>query len=231
MNSTSVLPPEQLLQALKATARPQKQRNLDVVHAVCGELHRLGSRDFILATVGRMAHERGGPAPRTLYTAQSQDFRTLIEGWAAFSRASGRHTPAAARPVGESDLLGRIEDPALRALIGAIVAERDRLRAQINVLRANADVVIDRRPLPGTLRVDASQQVIQVLSPLQAFSDLEREALQRAISKKFLAQEGWSEGPGGEVFNAKGRRLYEYGYATALRKLLADGTGSTMSND
>lgn len=222
MSSIPMPPPEQLLQALKATARPQKQRNLDVVHAVCAELHRLGSRDFVLATVGRMAHERGGPAPRTLYTAQSQDFRTLVDAWAMFSRASGRQTPAAARPFGDSDLLHRIDDPALRTLISAIVAERDRLRSQINVLRANANVVIDRRPLPGALRVDAAQHVVQVLSPSQALTGLEREALERAVSAKFLAQEGWIEGVGGELANAKGRRLYEHGYTTAIRKLLAD---------
>lgn len=219
MNSAPAPPPEQLFQALKATARPQKRRNLDVVHGVCAELHRLGSRDFTLATVGRLANERGGPAPRTMYTAQSQDFRTLIDAWALYSRAGGRQTPAAARPLGESDLLRRIDDPALRALMAAIVAERDRLRAQVNVLRANTNLVIDRRSLPGVLHVDGASQVVQVLSPSQALTALEREALERAVSVKFLAQEGWNEGRTGEIVNSKGRRVYEHGYATAIRKL------------
>lgn len=168
-----------------------------------------------------MAHEREGPAPRTMYTAQSRGFCMLVEAWEAFSCADSRPSPATTKPADESDLLRRIDDPALRALFVAIVAERDRLRAQVNLLRAHANVVIDRRPLPGGFHVASTSQVVQVLSPLQALTPLEWEALERAVSAKFLAQEGWTEVPDGEIVNAKGRRLYEHGYATALRKLLA----------
>lgn len=221
MNPATLPSPDQVLQALKATARPQKQRNLMVVHAVCKELHRLGSRDFSLATVGRMAHERGGPAPRTMYTAQSEGFRTLVQAWAEFSRATSHQPATAMKPLAEDDLLRRIDDPALRALIAAIVAERNRLRAQINVLRANANIVIDRRPLPGAMHVAGDAQVVQVVAPAQTLTVLEREALAQAVSAKFLAQEGWTEGADGEIVNAKGRRLFEHGYATGIRKLLA----------
>jgi len=217
----SPLSPQDVLMSLKAAARPQKQRNLDAIHAVCQELHKTGSRDFSFATVGRMAHERGGPSPRTMYTAQSQDFRTLVKAWKDFSEAADdKKTVPKVRSLAEDDLVRRIDDPALRALIAGIVAERNRLRSQINVLRANANVVIDRRPSTGSVHGTVDDPVVQVVAPKQLLTDIEREALERAISKQFLAQEGWREGDNGEIVNAKGRRIFEHGYATALRKLL-----------
>ncbi len=58
--------PDEALATLKSGARPQEQRNLDVIHAVCRELHALGSRDFSQATVRRMSEERNG-CPETRF--------------------------------------------------------------------------------------------------------------------------------------------------------------------
>jgi len=49
--------------------------------------------------------------------------------------------------LASADYLMRIEDPAIRSIVEAIVAERDKLRAQVNFLKAHAQVTIDRRPL------------------------------------------------------------------------------------
>lgn len=48
----------------------------------------------------------------------------------------------------------------------------------------------------------------------------ERQALERAISAELLAKEGWREGPRGEIVAASGRRVFDNGFATGLRKLL-----------
>lgn len=53
----------------------------------------------------------------------------------------------------------------LRALFVAIAAGHDLLRSQIDVLRADANVLIDRRPLLGGLHVVGASQVVQALSP------------------------------------------------------------------
>ena len=217
---SALISPHEVLASLKAAARPQKQRNLDAVHAVCEALHKAGGSDFALATVGRMAHERGGPTPRTMYTAQSEDFRTLVKAWKDFSAAAAGKPALKVKPLAEADWVRRIDDPAVRALVAAIVAERNSLRAQINVLRANANIVIDRRPPQGSVSATPDGQVLQVVSPKQMLSDSEREALERAVSKSFLDHEGWHEGPRGEIVNDKGRRLFEHGFTAAIRKLL-----------
>lgn len=218
----SIVDPNQLFVALTASARPQKRHNLEVTHQVCAELHRLGSKDFSLATVGRMSEERGGMSQRALYNATSGDFKTLIRAWASFAVAGVK--PAAEPKVREatqddSGLLKKIDDPALRALLGYIIAERDRLRGEVKLLRAHANVVVDRRVLPGHINVTPKGQVVQVLSSA-GLSDTEKQALSRAISAEFLDQESWSEGPNGEILNSRGRKLFDIGFANAVRKVL-----------
>jgi len=217
----SAIHPDEVLKTLKQSARPQKQRNLDVVHAVCAELHHLGSRDFSLATVGRMSEQRHGVSQGALYNKASADFRTLIEVWAAYTVGATPRLPGPRKPLAEEELLHRIEDPALRALIGSIVAERNRLRAGLNTLRSHANIVIDRRVLPGEVRAAQDGQIMQVLTVTEALLPLEREALEKAISPTFLEQEGWREGRDGEIRNANGRKLFEVGFAMAIRKLIS----------
>lgn len=217
----SAIHPDDVLKTLKEGARPQKQRNLDVVHEVCAELHHLGSRDFSLATVGRMSEQRHGVSQGALYNKPAADFRTLIQAWAAYAGDAKPRLPGPRKPLSEEDLLHRIEDPALRALIGCIVAERNRLRAGINTLRSRANIVIDRRVLPGEVKAAQDGQIVQVLTTTEGLLPLEREALERAISPTFLEQEGWRVGTHGEIRNTNGRKLFEVGFATAIRKLIS----------
>lgn len=217
----SAIHPDEILKRLKEGARPQKQRSLEVIHEVCAELRRLGSRDFSLATVGRMSEQRNGVSKAALYNKASADFRTLIQTWAAYAEDAKPKFPGPGKPFAEDDLLQRIGDPALRALMGSILAERNRLRAGLNTLRSHANIVIDRRVLPGEVKAAPDGQIVQVLTMTEGLLPLERESLEKAISPKFLEQEGWCEGRDGEIRNAKGRKLFEVGFATAIRKLIS----------
>jgi hypothetical protein len=218
----SAIPPDQVLETLKSGVRPQKQRNLDIIHAVCRELHELGSRDFSLATVGRMSEARHGMSRNALYNKTSEDFRTLIAAWSTFAGEPAKRQLSPLKPLAEEDLLRKIDDPALRSLLGGIVAERNRLRGEVNLLKRNASIVIDRRTLPGHAHVTPEGQVMQVLSPLANLTDTEIAALRKAIAPEFISQEGWREGPHGEILNAKGRILFDIGFANAVRKLLGE---------
>jgi hypothetical protein len=219
------LPPEQVLAALKSEARPQTCRALDIINSVCAQAHQLGARDFSLATIGRLTEQRQGPAMRTLYNAKSEHFRALIKAWADHvAHTSGRVDVGATPPHSEHDLLRKIDDAALRGVFAAMVAERKRLRSEVAVLRARANIIVDRRTYPGEIRV-ANDKVVQILTADQQLLLTERESLAKAVSAEFLNQEGWSEGPDGEILNAKGRRLYGLGYATAIRKLLGGCSG------
>jgi hypothetical protein len=216
----SVSDPNQFFETIKTGARPQKQRNLEIIHQVCAELHRLGSKDFSLATVGRMSEERGGMSRRALYNATSNDFKALIRSWEAFSTHKKSEHKSRDKQLPDNALLQKISDPALRALMGVIIAERDRLRGEVKVLKSNANVVIDKRVLPGHVNVTPQGQIIQVLDGITRLSETEKHSLSQAVSEDFLRQEGWSEGPNGEILNSHGRKIFDIGFANAIRKLL-----------
>ncbi|WP_420852641.1 gamma-mobile-trio protein GmtX [Rhodoferax antarcticus] len=48
----------------------------------------------------------------------------------------------------------------------------------------------------------------------------ESDALNRAILKEFLADQGWAIGQDGEIITPTGRTLFEPGFVTAIRKVL-----------
>lgn len=216
-----LIPPIQLLQQLKEGARLQKQRNLDVVHEICAELHRLGSRDFSLATIGRMSGERGGISKNALYNKTAKDFQALIEAWRVFSDSTKHKAMPRmeVRPESDESLLRKIPDVAVRSIMGMIIAERNRLRAEVKILKGNTNIVIDKRVLPGQIQKEVGGQLVQVLEAC-GLSETERKALAKAISPAFLTEEGWREGEHGEVYNAQGRRLFDLGFANAIRKML-----------
>lgn len=214
--------PDQVLQHLKNDARLQKQRNLDIVHEICAELHRLGSRDFSLATVGRMSEERGGISKNAIYNKAAKEFQSLIEAWRAFSAGGKGHKAMPrtdARADTEEDLLRKIPDVAVRSIVGMVIAERNRLRAEVKILKGNTNVVIDKRILPGQIQTGADGQVVQVLEA-SGLTETERAALAKAISPAFLAEEDWSEGENGMIYNERGRPLFDLGFANAIRKVL-----------
>ena len=79
--------PVDLLEQLKANANTRKQKNLDLIHAVCREQYERGSKDFSVATISRIAQERGGPATSTIHNKTGDDFKGLIKAWRAIPAA------------------------------------------------------------------------------------------------------------------------------------------------
>jgi hypothetical protein len=211
--------PTEVLVALKTAANARKQRNLDIVHGVCGELHRLGSRDFSVSTVGRKSQELGGVSKDALYNRSSIDYRTLIGAWAQWSGRSMAKPTASLKPLMEEDILLKIPDPAVRAVFGAIVAERNRLRSEINLLKSQTEIMIDRRGWNGHA-ISTVAGGTHPQAPASAnLTAMEAEAVRKAISPQFLKDEGWREGPRGEIINDRGRTIFNVGFVPALKKL------------
>lgn len=218
----TVIDPNQLFGTLMANARPQKQRNLEIIHEVCAQLHRLGSKGFSLATVGRMSNERGGIAAKSLYNSASADFRGLVQAWNDFAKDKLTEPNERKSLRFDSSLLQKIKDPALRALLGSIIAERDKLRGEVKILKSSSNIVIDNRTLPGKVSFTPAGQVVQVLDEKARLSETEIQALSRAISPDFLDEEGWTVGPYGEIFNTRGRKVFDIGFVNAIKKILTD---------
>lgn len=207
--------PEKLLERLKANATPRKARNLDIIHAVCREQHERGSADFSVATISRIAKERGGPVKSTIHNKTGDDFKGLIKAWADHTGGLTRKV----RKVSENPVyavLDKIPDPAVRAVMGAVLAENKKLRGEVNLLKANTEVVIDRT----TKQSSHPKETIQILPASTGLTDTEKEALRHAISDKLMQKEGWSQDDYGRVLNHKGREIFKVCYVSAIRKIV-----------
>jgi hypothetical protein len=219
MNGKTDIHPDAVLESLLAKGgRSNRRAGLAKLHEICRRQHESGSRDFSLPAIGRLAEAEGIMKGRVLYNAQSAVYRTLIEAWAAYAGPSASKPP---KTLASHEYLMRIEDPAIRYIMQAIIAERDKLKAQLNVLKANTQVTVDRRPLDATIAAAPGTQPVTVLAPSAQLTPSEREALQNAVSADYLENQGLREGSHGEIVNARGRAVFEVGFARAIRKVLA----------
>ncbi|MCY1213740.1 hypothetical protein D9M68_365950 [compost metagenome] len=217
MNGKTDIHPDAVLESLLAKGgRSNRRAGLAKMQELCRRQHETGSRDFSLPAIGRLAEAEGIMKGRALYNAQSADYRALIEAWAAYA---GPPAPKPPKTLASYEYLMRIEDPAIRSIMQAIIAERDKLKAQLNVLKANTQVTVDRRPLGATIAPGG--QPVAVLALSAQLTPSEREALQKAVSADYLEKQGLREGSHGEIVNARGRTVFEVGFARAIRKVLA----------
>ena len=218
MNSRTDIHPDAVLESLLAKAeRSNRRNNLTRIHELCRKQHEAGSRDFSLSAIGRLVEAEGIMKGRALYNAQSADYKALIEAWAAYAG------PPALKPtkiLASHDYLMRIEDPAIRSIMQAAIAERDKLKAQLNVLKSNTQVTVDRRPLGATVSAASGAQPVTVLALSAQLTPSEREALQKAVSPEHLEERTLKEGSHGEIINQRGRTVFEVGFARAIRKVL-----------
>lgn len=220
MNSTTEIHPNVVLESLLGKGgRSNRRANLTKMHELCCKQHEVGHRDFSLSAIGRLAEAEGIMKGRALYNAPSADYRTLIEAWAAYV---GPFVPKPPKTLASYEYLMRIEDPAIRSIMQAIISERDKLKAQLNVLKANTQVTVDRRPLGATISAVPGAQPVAVLALSAQLTPSEREALQKAVSADYLEERGLHEGSHGEIQNDRGRTLFEVGFARAIRKVLGN---------
>lgn len=221
--------PDDLLEQLKANANTRKQKNLDLIHTVCREQYERGSKDFTVATISRIARQRGGPAPSTIHNKTGDDFKGLIQAWA-------RHTGGVTRKVRKAsnnpvwDVLDLIPDPAVRSVMGAVLAENKKLRGEVNLLKKNANIVIDYRAPSGHSTVPGLSGDYLPADLGLGLTDTEKEALRHAISLKLLKEEGWKEDKYGRILTDKGTQIFKIGFSTAIRKILGEPHASAATN-
>lgn len=202
--------PDVVLQEILATnPRPQKVQALNAIHELCRAHHLSGGRDFSVGAIGKLCEEKGLLTARGLYNSSAADHRKLIGAWA---RLAGPAPVKVRKTLASDEFVSEIKDPVLRMLVQTTIAERNKLKSDLNVLRSAKVIEVDRRPL-----VDERPLVAISASGL---TDSERSALKAAVSTKFLESQGWEERELGEIINHRGHTLFEPGFATGLRKLL-----------
>lgn len=222
MKTTDIHPDEVLKSFLDKGPRSQKAGNLKALHDICSKQHAAqcyAVRDFSLSTIGRLCEQAGIFKARVLYNAASDDYVSLINAWAAYSGSASTKAPKRELTYPSTyPYLMRIEDPAIRSIMQSIIAERDKLRSQVALLKSQTKIVVDQRPLGATIA--PSNQNVATVEVSARLTDSERLALEKAISTAFLLDQAWKAGTDGEILNDAGRVLYDPGYESGIRKIL-----------
>jgi hypothetical protein len=216
--------PKVLLEAMCADADPRKVRSLRLIHAICEEQRDRGSKDYSIATIGRLSVERDGPAAGAIRNKTGEAYRALIKAFAASADGKSRRT--AVVNLTQADLiLEGVTDPVLRARIGLLLAELTSTRAQLLAARhlANQNAVLDMRQQPSDGEAPQNAAMsgeVEVLPPSPRLSPLQVRALENAISDVTLTHWGWRIDASGRIVTDTGQTVFGPGFVTAVRKVL-----------
>jgi hypothetical protein len=205
--------PKALLEALCAQADPRKMRSLRLIHAICEEQRDRGSKDYSVATIGRLSAERGGPAAGAIRNKTGEAYRAVIKTFAESVGGNRRKTVDPQSTPADLILHG-VADPVLRARIGLLMAELKSTRAQLLAARhlANQNSVLDL--------ARALDEGPNSASPASRLSPLEMRALENAISEVTLTHWGWRVDASGRIVTDTGQTIFAAGFVTAISKVL-----------
>ncbi|WP_342624341.1 gamma-mobile-trio protein GmtX [Pseudomonas alkylphenolica] len=213
-----------IFEDLKAQATTRQAKSITILHQVLKAQYDGGERNFSIAEIARLSTERGGPTAQTIRNKTGLVFRQLIEAWAA---QAGTTMKAPVNPLVKAnkvpkdyDLLQRLTDPALRAVFGQIIAERNRFRNELNTLKTHSELIVDKRPVQHFAQT-AENGAVQILPALK-LNDMEIEALKAAVSDDFFDDRDWTVSQAGQVKDESRREIYKHGYVNAIKKILKE---------
>lgn len=138
----------------------------------------------------------------------------------AWATLVGQPPSQTSKPLASHEYLMRINDPAIRSIMQAVIVERDKLKAEVNLLKSTTQVIVDRRPVGVRVAGTPTSPPVMLFGDAAQLTPSERDALQKAISATHLEEHGWREGTHGEILNERGRTVFDIGFARAIRKIL-----------
>lgn len=215
---------QSIFEDLKGQASTRQAKSLTALNEVLKAQYAAGERNFSIAEIARLSVGRGGPSAQTIRNKTGLVFRQLIDAWAAQAGASMKAPvnplAKANRVPKDNELLVRIADPALRALFGQIIAERNRYRNELNILKAHSELIVDKRPVQQ-FEQTSENGAVQLLPALN-LNDMEIDALKAAVSDEFFQQREWTVNSAGQVKDENRREIYKHGYVNAIKKVLKE---------
>ena len=215
-----------ILEDLKTGKTSRTKDSLDKLNALLEARFNAGEKDYSIATIGRVSKGDGGVGTVSIRNKTGEHFRLLIDVWATKAKTTMKKPPVAhsrKRNVpSDIELLKRLDDPAMRAVFGQIIAEKNKLRSENCILKQHANITFDMRPTKAVHAEQVNQDTVEVLPSLDGMllpSDI--EALEDAINEDKIAQRGWTVSKYGAVKDEHERPLFKNGFVLAIRKVLA----------
>ena len=217
-----------VLEGLKEGQHPRIQKSLDKLNDILKAYHDAGHRDFSVTAIGRFSANQKGLGYQSLRATKNAHYRRLIEAWATEAGTDMKKPLVEVERFhklpADFDLLQRLDDPALRALFGQVIAERNRLRQEVKLVKQHANAVIDKRPVQYFKPVAESSEGVQVMPAMTGLLPPPLVAsLEYAISDDCMEKNGWYHTDLGQVKEREyDTEIYPRGYVLAIRKVLGE---------
>jgi hypothetical protein len=108
----------------------------------------------------------------------------------------------------------------VRALFGQIIAERNRYRNEVNLLKQHTNIIIDKRPVSHVeTRYEMNGKEPPFLSGILTKSEM--NALVYSISDECMENNDWQYTQAGQVKAVEHNlEIFPRGFVTGLRKIL-----------
>lgn len=217
---------EVILEGLKTNKSPRTKNSLDKLNALLEARFNMGEKDYSIATIGRVSMANNGIGTVSIRNKSGVHFRLLIEAWAEKANTKMKKPPVTQSRLlnvpTDIDLLKRLDDPALRAVFGQIIAEKNKLKAENRILKKNTEVIVDMRP-KQIIESNSENQSVELLPALsKVFLSSEIEVLRDASDEKNMLTKGLTCSPFGAVKDENGRVLFKAGFLSAIRKVLVE---------
>jgi hypothetical protein len=213
-----------ILENIKDNKSERTKNNLDTLNGILKAYAESGNRDFSITQIGRVSAENGGIAYEAIRATRNNHYRELIEAWAQKCNTNIKKpllpTSRSRTIPTDNKLLERIPDPAVRALFGQVIAERNRYRNEVNLLKQHTNIIIDKRPVS---HVETRHEINDKESPFLSgiLTKSEMNALVYAISDECMENNGWQYTQAGQVKAVEyNLEIFPRGFVTGLRKIL-----------
>lgn len=213
-----------ILDDLKIGKSQRTIDSLDKLNMLLASRFKESKQDYSIATIGRLSKAENGIGTVSIRNKSGEHYRLLIDAWATKANTTMKKPPAPHSRKNDipsdMELLKHLDDPALRAVFGQIIAEKNKLKVENRILKQNAEVIIDLRPNHVVQAKQATQDV-QVLSSLNSIlCNSEIEALKDSIDENRIMQRGWTISELGAVKDENHRPVFKVGFVQAIQKVL-----------
>ena len=215
----------ELLENLKSGKSQRTKISLDKLNSLLETRFKVGEHDYSIATIAKRSKQTGGVGEVSIRNKTGIHFRVLINAWAnksntVIKKNSTSYVKNNILPT-DMELLNRIHDPALRAVIGHIFAEKSKLKVENRILKSNMELIVDMRPHQYT-QPEEVQDKIEIFTSLKGVLVCsEIDALKDAINEKNITNRGWTITRLGAVKDEHDHSLFKPGFITAIQKVLS----------
>lgn len=214
-----------ILDELKSNKSQRTMKSLDKLNNLLESRFKKGLKDYSIASIGRASEESGGIGTVSIRNKSGEHYRLLIDAWATKANTTMKKPPVPHSRQNEvptdMELLKRLDDPALRAVFGQIIAEKNKLKAENRILKQNTEVIIDNRPNQVMYSQNTAHDVEIISSLKNILLNSEIEALRDAIDEAKIAKQGWITMESGAIKDRYERPIFKVGFIIAIQKVLS----------